>query len=211
MIPRFLVRPLLPALLPALLLALLLGLAAGAPARAQELRLAAPGTAVEFDNGGVYRAFAIVGDQVFVREDTGNDKTIVHVLRYGRFDTLIFRDTRRSEIYFTQGSVEDMLAAAPNVPLDIAYEVYEDNRLTSRVNGVARRGEPAEIEVGGRRMATRPLSQDLFFYDPDGTFQRNVKYSYFYSEDFGLPLRIEFEDATSGERFVITATGVTLP
>lgn len=183
--------------------------AGAAPASAQDLRLAAPGTTVEFDNGGVYRAFAVVGDQVFVREDTGDDRTIVHVLRYGRFDSLIFRDTNRSEIYFTQGTVEDMLAADPNVPLDIAYEVYVDNRLTSRVNGVALRGEVSSIEVGGQTLATRPLSLQLFYYDPEGAFQRNVKHTQFFSEDFGLPLRIEWENVTSGEIFTISATRVT--
>lgn len=180
------------------------------PTLAQDLQLPSTGTTVKFDNGAVYRTFATVGDQVFVREDTGNGRTVVHVLRYGRFDSLIFRDTSRSEIYFTQGSVEDMLAAEPNVPLDIAYEVYVDNRLTSRVNGVALRGDTATIDVGGRKMPTRPLTLELFFYDPEGTFQRNVKLNRYFSEAIGLPLRIEYENVTSGEKFEITATQVTV-
>lgn len=195
------------ALLAAALLAAAL-LADAVPASAQDLRLPAPGTVVEFDNGATYDAFAIVGDQVFVKEQTGNDRTVVHVLRYGRFDSLIFRDTSRSEIYFTQGSVEDMLAAEPNVPLDIAYEVYVDNRLNARVNGVALRGEATPIEVGGQRLATRPLALNLFFYDPEGGFLRNVKLTRYFSEDFGLPLRIEYENVTSGESFAITAESV---
>src|SRR5690606_23940637 len=106
----------------------------------------------------VYRALSVVGDQAFVEEATADDRTVVHVLRYGRFDSLVFRETSRSEIYFTQGSVEEILAAEPNVPLDIAYEVYVDNRLTSRVNGVALRGPATTVEVEGSALQTQPLA-----------------------------------------------------
>ncbi len=197
-----------------LLAVALLSLAAplfASPGAAQELRLPEPGTRVTFDNGAVYHAFSIVGDQVFVEEITGSEKRVVHVLRYGRFDSLIFRAGGRSEIYFTQGSVEDLLTLEPNQSLDIAYEVYIDNRLNARVNGVAVRGGPATVEAGGRRLTARPLTLQLFYYDPDGNFLRNVNLRRFFSEDFGLPLRIEWENVTSGEKFAITATDVTLP
>ncbi|SME93248.1 hypothetical protein SAMN06265365_101568 [Tistlia consotensis] len=177
-------------------------------AAAQDLKLPAPGTAVEFDNGSVYRAFATVGDQVFVVETTGDGRTVVHVMRYGRFDSLIFRNPSRSEIYFTKGSVEDLLGATPDKPLEIAYEVYVDNRLTSRVNGVALRGQVTPVEVAGTKLPTRPLSLQLSYYDPDGNFQQSVKLTRYFSEALGLPLRIEYENATSGEKFTITAKKV---